>query len=263
MTVMDDDSAVEISNLVPASDLTTATEQWLVDGLITALPGLKMADLFAIRRDMFREADLVTVATAVPGGTAVGALASRWCALPSGDEFLHVLTQFVGERYQRGPVFRQSWGSHFTALGSVPDVIALKTYNPIVYCAMRAFTRIPGVTLYPEITPGAGQDPVMARLAGQVASAVGNAHAFVPQTGVISGIGVPRDLYPELPRSSSREANDYFAATARPGDRVLCVLRVPDRRAGGFILSAFGRAQHGDHHGDHHGEAGGEHVRGA
>lgn len=250
---MDDDSAVEISNLVPVGCLSAATEQWLVDGLIAALPGLRLGDLFAARRDMFRDADVVTVATAAPGGAAVAVLSSRWCALPSGRPFLHVLTQFVGERYQRGVVFRRSWGSHFTALGSVPELIALKTYNPIVYCAMRAFTRIPGVTLYPGITPDAGQDPVMARLAGEVASAIGTGDAFVPRTGVIRGIGVPRDLYPELPRSSSREANDYFAATTQPGDRLLCVLRVPDSEAGELILGAFGRS--------HNGGAGGNHVR--
>lgn len=234
------DSTVVIDSLIPGHDWTAGTEQWLIDGLTAALPELRMSALFATRRDMFREADVITVATDTTTGTAVGALTSRWCALPSGRRFLHILTQFVGTQYQHGVVFRRSWHDHFTSLGTVPELIVLKTYSPIVYCAMRAFTRVPGVTLYPDVSPAGSQDLVMANLAVQIAEAVANRHVFVPEIGVIRNVGMPQDLYRQMPRSSHEPANAYFSAAVRPGDRVLCVLHASSEEAREHIRTAFG-----------------------
>ncbi|MFC4591371.1 hypothetical protein [Sphaerisporangium corydalis] len=235
---------VEIRSLVPRRELTQGVEEWLIDGLTAALPDLEMARLFSVRRDMFREADLVTVATRTSDGSAVGALSSRWSVLPSGEPFLHVLTQFIGQRQQRTSTFPRSWGSHFAALqGSergFPRLIVLKTYNPTVYCAMSAFTRVPGVTIYPQVPAPGGQDASQRRLAMQVARVVAGGHPFDPDSGIIRGIGVPPDLYPALPSSSNKAVNDYFAKVTSPGDRMLCLLTVPTAAAANAILSTFG-----------------------
>jgi hypothetical protein len=237
-------SEVEIRSLVPRRELTQGLEEWLINGLTAELPELEMARLFAIRRDMFRDADLVTVAKRKSDGSAVGALSSRWSVLPSGEPFLHVLTQFIGRRQQRTSTFPRSWGSHFAALqGSdrgFPRLIVLKTYNPSVYCAMNAFTRVPGVTIYPQVLDSGRQDASQRRLAIQVAGVVAGGHPFDPESGIIRDIGVPPDLYPALPSSSNKAVNDYFARTARPGDRMLCLLSVPTAAAADAILSAFG-----------------------
>lgn len=224
--------------------LTADREQWMVDSLIAALPNLKMAQLFACRRDMFHDADLITVA--VDDGRAVGVLTSAWATLPSGARFLHVLTQFVGERYQAGRThaFRLSWGDHLGNLvcgaADFPRLLALKTYNPIAYCAMRAFTRIPGVTIYPD--PNVAVQATRAQeLAAQVAAQVATV-PFDAATGVLHGAGRPVDLYPDLPSSSHKEVNCYFAAVTRPGDRVLTLLEVPSEAQAATILSAFGVA---------------------
>ncbi len=234
---------VEITNLVPGGDLTAERERELVDGLVAALPSLRMAELFALRRDMFREADLITVAADTGDGSVVGVLTSRWVTLPSGRELLHILTQFVGERHRHSHAFRRSWGGHFAGLlaggRDFPRLLALKTYNPVAYCAMAAFTRVPGVAIYPNCRV-ADQDPGTARLAREVAETVAAGHPFDARTGVIHGAGVPADLYPELPRSSHEDVNSYFAAVARPGDRVLALLTVPTAEAGRTILGAFG-----------------------
>lgn len=225
------------------ADLTADREQWLVDSLIAALPDLKMAQLFACRRDMFHDADLITVA--VDDGRAVGVLTSAWATLPSGARFLHVLTQFVGERYQAGRThaFRLSWGDHLRSLvhgpADFPRLFVLKTYNPVAYCAMRAFTRIPGVTIYPD--PNATVQAARAQeLAAQVAAQVAVAVPFDAATGVLHGAGQPADLYPDLPSSSHQEVNRYFSAVTQPGDRVLTLLEVPSDAQAAAILSAFG-----------------------
>lgn len=225
------------------ADLTADREQWLVGSLIAELPHLKMAQLFACRRDMFRDADLITVA--VDDSRAVGVLTSAWVTLPSGARLLHVLTQFVGERYQAGQThaFRLSWSDHLRNLvrgaADFPRLLALKTYNPVAYCAMRAFTRIPGVTIYPD--PNVAVQASRAKeLATQVAAQVATGLPFDAATGVLRGIGRPVDLYPELPSSSREEVNLYFAAVTRPGDRVLTLLEVPSDLQAAAILSAFG-----------------------
>jgi|SRR5580658_624854 hypothetical protein len=234
--------AAGITNLVPA-EFTPDREDWLTSGLIRSLPSLRMAALFALRRDMFRDADLITAAVG-HDGSAIGALSSRWTGGLSGDEsFLHILTQFVGEDYQGSPVFRDCWGAHLAALArserGVPGLFVLKTYNPIVFCAMRAFTFIPGVWMYPDIRLKT-QQSAAAQLAAEVAAIVSPGCAFSPETAVIAGAGIPADLYPDLPPSADLAVNEYFAAATRPGDRVLCLFGAPTMATRRAILGAFG-----------------------
>lgn len=221
-------------------DLTPQAEEWLTAGLAAALPSLRMRSLFQARMDMFREAELITVA--LDGQAVVGALSSRWSRLPSGLPFLHITTQFVAETHRHGMVFRASWRQHFedmlTGGGQFPGMFVLKTYNPVVYCAMRAFTGAPGVTMYPVVT--GAQDEAMTATAAQVAAVVSPEHPFEPGSGVIRGAGLPADLYPELPRSRDEAVNSYFDQVTQPGDRILCVLRVQGRDGADVILSAFG-----------------------
>jgi len=232
---------VEIHNLVPSTDLTPAREAWLVNGLVEALPNLKMRELFSLRRDMFTEADLVTVAVSQPG-VVVGALSSKWVTSPTGDRFLHVTTQFVGDGYRHGVVFRQSWTAHLTALcgdpSGFPPLIVLKTYNPRVFCAMQSFAQVPGVSFYPTVD-GDKPNAEAARLAGHVARTIAPEYPFNPVTGVISGVGVPHDLYPDLPMSKNAVVNDFFAGATRPGDRVLCMLMVSMSQAASAVMQYF------------------------
>lgn len=223
----------------PQLSFSDATRRWLAEGLIHALPQLRMRELFRQRFDMFDQADLITVA--VVGNTVAGALASRWDTLPDGTRFLHVTSQFVAERHRHGGIFRMSWRGHFTDLLSgdpgFPETIVLKTYNPVVYYAMRAFGLAPYVRMYPSVT--APQRPSPARLAAMIAAAISPEHEFHPGSGVIRGAGVPADLYPEQPACRDAQVNAYFARHARPGDRMLCLLQIPTRRGADTILRAF------------------------
>jgi hypothetical protein len=250
--------AVETISLRCPGDLTAEVEQWLTSGLIDSLPSMKMRELFAARLDMFRDADLITVA--VDGGAVVGALSSRWSTLPSGSDFLHVTTQFVAETHRHGEVFRKSWRAHFSTLlgrgDAFPRLIVLKTYNPVVYCAMRSFTGASGVTMYPAIgaSPGTSANASasanasgsagagLTEVAALIATAVAPGHDFEPSTGVLRSAGWPPDLYPRLPLSRDLAVNSYFAEHTRPGDRVLCVLDIPTTAGADMILHAFGVA---------------------
>ena len=235
------DDRLEVFCLPPGT-LSADTAEWLVTGLVAALPALKLRELFELRRDMLLDADYVVAAVDRPRDQVVGVLTSRLVELPPGRDFLHIMVQFVGEGYRQGTVFRRSWASHFTRLLAervpFPEVIVLKTYNPVAYCAMRAFSRHPEIGFYPG---NAG----LRGLAAEIAANLSPDHPFDPGTGVISGVGVPVDLYRERPESSAAEANDYFARHLQPGDRALCMLHVPTPSGQHAILSALGVAEHG------------------
>jgi len=243
-------SAVRIVNLA-GGELTAERERWLVDGLVAALPELRMRELFTARLDMFHEADLITVAVA--DDAAIGALASRWATLPTGEPFLHVTSQFVGNDHRGSGVFLSSWAAHLHTLCEgplgFPAVSVLKTYNPVVFCAMRNVGRIAGVGCYPSLDLAERAGPIgrsAAGLATRIARTIAAGHPFDPATGVITGAGVPRDLYPSRPRSADRAVNEYFAAAARPGDRILCMLRVPTSQAVSTLMRFFSAARHLD-----------------
>ncbi len=236
-------SSVDIVNLEPAVELTPEREAWLVDGLVEALPSLRLRALFEQRRDMFTEADLITVAVAKPSATVIGALCSRWSTTDHGARFLYVTTQFVGDAHQHGVVFRQSWMAHLEAVYAgpwgFPAVTALKTYNPKVFCAMRALSHASHAGFYPSLDPSLDNASDIVELAESVAGAVAPGHRFDRRTGVIAGVGVPPDLYPELPLSNDHAVNEYFARTTKPGDRVLCLLTVPTAQGVQDVLRRF------------------------
>ncbi|MEU6890865.1 hypothetical protein ABZ934_03560 [Streptomyces sp. NPDC046557] len=232
---------VEVTALPPGRELPGETEKWIVDGLVETMPGLQARQLFTFRRDMLTEADYIVVGVDRERDRVVSLLTSHWAEIPSGRSCLHVMIQFVGDAYRNGPVFGQSWSVHFARLLAegrpFPEVIALKTYNPVVHCAMSAFSGHPDIDMYPDL---AGEDDSQAALAAEVAAVLAPGAPFDVARGVIRGIGRPRDLYRERPTSYVPEANAYFERHAAPGDRVLCLLHAPTRDGAHAILTALG-----------------------
>ncbi len=230
--------------LGPGRELSAATEQWLVAGLVAALPDLRVRRLFELRRDMLTDADQLICAVDPEHGTAVGLLASHWIVLPSGRSCLHVTVQFIGELRRHGGIFRRSWAELFTQLRDCglgfPDVVALKTYNPVVHCAMSAFGAHPEIGLYPRIDPGTGSTPVAPDLVAEVAQAVAPGAPLDAEHGVIRAIGRPADLYVRRPVSSMPGVDAYFDTHTQPGDRVLCLLDFTTSPAKQAVLTALG-----------------------
>lgn len=236
--------SAEVLTLPPGRELPPETEKWIVNGLVEAMPGLRMRELFALRRDMISEADCLVVGVDRERDRVISILSSRWVRIPSGLPCLHVMVQFVGDEYRNGAIFGESWSAHFAQLmaegNPFPEVIALKTYNPVAYCAMAAFSGHPDITMYPGTAGRPVQNEAVAALALEVAQAVAPGEPFDPAWGVLRGIGRPVDLYLERPASYVPDANDYFATHAAPGDRVLCMLHVPSRSGAHSILEALG-----------------------
>jgi hypothetical protein len=235
---------VEVVRLPTRPALSAAAFDRVRTGLAETLPDLRMRELFRLRPDLLDDADYLVAATDTASGRVVGVLASRWLELPSGRPCLHILVQFVGAAYRGGSIFRRSWAVHFAELlaegHEFPEVLALKTYNPVAYCAMYAFSGHPDAAFHPQPAGPAASPPPLRSLAVEVAGAVAPGEPFDAEAGVLRGIGVPRDLYPRIPACTEPAVGDYFARTVRPGDRVLCVLHVPTTAARRAILGALG-----------------------
>ncbi|WP_391531044.1 hypothetical protein, partial [Candidatus Frankia nodulisporulans] len=133
--------------------LSEAEHHWLRAGLTAALPDLRMDALFEARPDLLREAQHLVVGVERDSGAPVSALGASWAATASGQPFLHIGIQFVGARLRGGQVFATSWLAlleEVIVTGGFPYLAALRTYNPVAYCAMRSYGELPGAALYPE-----------------------------------------------------------------------------------------------------------------
>ncbi|MCM3921906.1 hypothetical protein ND748_09575 [Frankia sp. AiPs1] len=224
-------------------ELGPSEDRWLQDGLAAALPDLRMAELFAARPSLFREADHLIVGVDRASGQPVSALGASWTATAAGERFLHIGVQFVDARLRRGPVFSTSWLAlleDVVTAGGFPLLSALRTYNPVAYCAMRAYGRLPGAVMYPEVGP-VDQDPDVSRLAGEIATALAPAAPFDPASGRITGIGVPRELYRDRPRCDDAAVNNHFERHTVPGDRILCVVHIRETATADAIVDNFVR----------------------
>lgn len=223
--------------------LTAADDSWLKRGLARALPDLDLAELFRIRPGLFRETDDLVVAADGGTGDAVAALGSRWVHTGGGVAVLHIGVQFVAQRRRGDTLFGRSWYALLEQVvpsAGFPWVSALKTYNPVAYCAMRAYGRLAGAVLFPDVQ-ARRQDEPLRRLAAEVAGVLAPDHPYDPESGVISRIGVPHDLYRTQPTCADDQVGAYFRRVTRPGDRVLCVLHVRDPAVPAAILQLFGR----------------------
>jgi hypothetical protein len=236
-------AAVTVERYSPARPLEPAAERWLQQGLVRALPDLRLDHLFAVRPTLFRDVEDLVVPVDAGTGEPLGALGSRWVCTAGGDRVLHIGVQFVAQRRRGESVFGRSWWALLEQVvrrGGFPRISALKTYNPVAYCAMRAYGRLPGAVLFPDVQR-VHQDAPTRALATELAAVLAPGHPYDPDSGVLHGVGVPRDLYRTRPTCDDADVNGYFGRVTRPGDRVLCVLHVRDRATEAAILDLFGR----------------------
>lgn len=234
-----------IYELLAGEALPHEAEDWLIAGLTRAMPRLRIAAYFEVRRSTLPASDHLTVAVARTRPELIGFLSSRWFnAEAGGGSFLHASILLISDQYQRTLLFKHLWRLHLEQMvkgpHGLPSIVALKTYNPAVYNVLSGFTRLNGVRLYPRIDI-VGQDAFMKRLAASIHERIAAGLEFDCETGVIRGAGNPPDFYPELPDHRRRDICDYFQRNLRAGDRLLCILTLPespDLRRG--VLRMFG-----------------------
>ena len=235
-----------VLQLPPGPELSQETSAWIVQGLERAMPSLNIREYFLAKGSTLSDCDFVIVAVERDSGQIISALTSRWHQEEGQRPFLHLKILMITPRYQKTRLINDIWGFHLARVHlsrfGFPHVIALRTYNPVVFGAMRIFTRIDGIRLYPGID-GQPQDPAMAALAQQIADTISPGLSFKAGTGVIRQAGVPPDFYPAMPSSRKTDVYQYFARHLAPSDRMLCVLSVDTEAAKQKALALFGLRQ--------------------
>jgi len=196
--------------------------------LVASFPEYKLAEYFAVRGDMFRDCDHVTVAVADDRQRTVGIIAARWREVRKAP-FLHLEMNLVAHEWQRTPLFFRMWKLMLQELSlddeyAFPEIVAIKTYNPMVYDIIERVTTWAGGRFYPQID--GAQETEMRVRASDVASVLCPGLFFEPDLGVIRGAGIPRDFYPSLPQTGRPRVQAYFEQTVRAGDRLLCVMQL-------------------------------------
>lgn len=232
-----------IHGATPRRPLGKEGEAWIVRGLIKAMPALKIEEYFKAKGTWFAEYDYLLIAVERTTDELIAVLSSRWLDLEDGLGVLHVTMQLITSQYQKTHLLKHMWGAHFrmvsqSRVGS-PSVIAWRTCNPVAFKAMRTFTRIDGVRMYPDIDAET-QDPWMTELARRIAARISPGLGLCARTGVIKGASVPVDFYPALPTAHGDALNRYFAEHLTLADRLLCVLSISTDAAKRKILKAFG-----------------------
>lgn len=230
-----------IGHLDPRSrGFDAAARAAVAESWARALPGLRIRELLRLRPELLRDPERIILAVD-PQGELAGILSHRWGRTAEGEPFLHVPVQMIGEAHQRSSLLKHMWRRLFELLSDggerFPSVIAMRTCNPSAYQAMRVFTRIPDVGLFPGLA-AANEDP-LGRLAARIARVLEPDAHYSPRTGVLRGVGLPRDLYPDLPTCPRPDVDRFFRRRVRPEDRVLCVLSIASDRARSRILASF------------------------
>lgn len=232
-----------ILDLPAGPGLTAELIAWIVHGLETAMPTLNIRDYFLAKSSTFSDCDFVVVAVERESREIIAALTSRWHQIEGDPPFLHVKILMITPRYQKTRLINDVWGFHLAKVCQsrfgFPSVIALRTYNPVVFGAMRIFTRIDGIRMYPRIGVPR-QDPAMARLAERIADAISPGLEFDATTGVVRGAGVPPDFYPAMPATRKTDVSQYFTENLTPSDRLLCILSVDSEAARCRARQLFG-----------------------
>lgn len=220
-----------------ASRLPALDAARLRGDVVAAFPEYKLSVYFRERPGIFETADYVVAAVESGGGPLAGLLVATWREL-DGEPFLHVQMNLITVSHQRSGLLLGLWQVlvRRLLLGALgfPRLLAIKTYNPMVYSSLRVLCRAAGATLYPRLD--GAQDPAMAGIAAAVAHELCPELEFDGPVGVVRGAGVPRDFYPSLPFTNKRDVRVYFEQNVRPGDRVLCLVRLASGTVPAVVL---------------------------
>lgn len=220
-------------------------KEWIVEGLIRSMPVLKIAQYFEAKQSWFEECEYLIVAVEKISNDLIAVLASSWVET-NLFPFVHIKIQMIADRYQKTFLLKHMWRFHLNHLYygrlGFPSIIALKTCHPAVFSAMRLFSRIEGVQMYPQIG-GEMQESEMSKIACMIVDHISPGLDFCMHTGVIKNASVPLDFYPSLPTTKKADVGHYFQHHLTAADRLLCILSISTDSAKHRILQAFGEKE--------------------
>jgi hypothetical protein len=229
----------------------------LQDDVVRAFPEYRLATYFAERPSAVADAHHVVVARNPADGRLRGLVVARHRRGAAGS-YLHVeMNLITAERQRRGallPLWRAMLARLTAGPAGFPPLVAIKTYNPMVYSSLLVVARLTGAALYPSLpaTGPAGLAAGLADVAALVAAELAPSCPFDPATGALQGAGTPRDFYAAMPTTNKRQVQAYFARHLQPGDRLLCLVRFGPEAELARLMRRWSVATHAPTEGSSH-----------
>jgi hypothetical protein len=220
----------------------------LIANLDAGMDGFGVTQYFQSQPGIFEKYDHLALAIDSETDKVVGLLASCWIETPNLN-FLYLWTAMVSDDYRGTYLFNALMKVFLAGVFSdeshpFPEVIATKTYNPVVYQILKSWSNnIDGVALYPDLV-GTTKGSELASTALTVISNIGKGLGVDIETGVVRNgqASVAPDFFPQMDMSRDPVVNTHFKKFLTRNDQILCVMKI-EEKAKYEILSKFSRTE--------------------
>lgn len=200
---------------------------WIKNGLIGSMPNHQIELYFKNKAHILATSDHIAIA--FEKNMCVGLIALSNIE-HSSQRIIYIETILIAEHLQSTILFLKIVACVFQGLllmeKSLPDLIAMKTYNPKAYMLMKYFIGDNDSLFYPLINRrNKKYNQKMAKL---IASKLSPNCLFNPLNGVVyeGGSGISSQFWNIKPRSCSNSVNNFFNKNLENQDRLLCFVNL-------------------------------------
>lgn len=227
-----------------ASELCGELRSTIVRDLTMNLRSHRVDEYFREKFHVISESDHVSVA--MQNDECFGLIAVSELPFPEGT-LSYIETLLVSERFHGSFASYGLIASVFSAIarakGSLPNFIAMKTFNPKTYVLMQRFAGQSTMNFYPVFDRQ--NTSRLIRVAKRIAALVAPGLEFDADHGVVRNGGgvISSSFWPIQPLSKSTVINEKFFRHLGNNDRMLCVLDTthPTAEAEIMKLARLGR----------------------
>lgn len=229
----------EIIHVSGHESFDVARRNTILHDLERELPDYDIQEYFGTQPTIFEDYDHLVLGRCPESGRTIGLFGARWLHAPR-FRFLYLWTAVVGHRFRKTLLFQRMTEVMIGEVsrqnrGEFPALVVTKTYNPKVYSLIRdKFGRAGSAEFYPQV--GQEQDPVMTRIAVDIAATLGKNLDFIPSTGAFLGgqSAVSPNFFPKMEMDRDPAVNEHFQSNLTRDDQILCILA---QRKTGSVMS--------------------------
>ena len=211
----------------------TSLKQKVIADLKKNMPDYGIEQYFATQAHIFEQADHMAMAVDRKTDEFVSMYAGRWFE-QQDIRFLYIWTAMVGNAYRGRRVYTSTRSVFYNGVCRsrfpFPQLVAMKTYSPLIYTAYAAFSRVQGVTVYPNLYDMAHPRPELRALAGKVAALLCPKQPYDENLSILRGAqaAVAPDYHPYMQKTDNAVIWEFFAHNLTRADQVLCLVDIPE-----------------------------------
>lgn len=205
----------------------------LID-LQSGLTDYDVFEYFNAQPTIFKDYDHLVIARDLNNKT-IGLIGAK-CFMSKSFKFLYFWSAMIGKQFHGTPLifnmYRSLLKNAFLKEGFL-NVIATKTYNPLVYNIFRKSKKVmkEKMEIYPSLEKESATKPIMKNYALDVFNTIcPSLELEIDTARVIGGQGVlsPNFFPKKLPDSKESYIDDHFRKHLTRDDQILCVAYIPN-----------------------------------